>query len=72
MFTTYDLFSLEILFIGSWIQVFERKMSDGPLQNHWLLELWTKHTSKFEVEKFNGTNKNFGMWQCEAMDVLNS
>lgn len=29
MFTAYDLFSLEILFIGSWIQVFERKMSDG-------------------------------------------
>ena len=43
-----------------------------PLQNHWLLELWTKYTSKFEVEKFNGTNKIFGMWQCEVMDVLNS
>lgn len=25
---------------------------------------------KFEVEKFDGTN-NFGMWQCEVMDVLN-
>ena len=25
--------------------------------------------AKFEVEKFNGTN-NFGMWQCEMMDVL--
>ena len=24
---------------------------------------------KFEVEKFDGTN-NFGMWQCEVMDVL--
>jgi hypothetical protein len=23
----------------------------------------------FEVEKFDGT-KNFGMWQCEVMDVL--
>lgn len=26
-------------------------------------------TAKFEVEKFDGTN-NFGMWQCEVMDVL--
>ena len=25
--------------------------------------------AKFEVEKFHGTN-NFGMWQCEVMDVL--
>ena len=25
--------------------------------------------AKFEVEKFDGTN-NFGMWQCEVMDVL--
>lgn len=25
--------------------------------------------AKFEVEKFDGTN-NFGMWQCEIMDVL--
>ena len=25
--------------------------------------------AKFEVEKFDGTN-NFGMWQCEMMDVL--
>ena len=24
---------------------------------------------KFEVEKFDGTN-NFGMWQCEVLDVL--
>ena len=24
--------------------------------------------AKFEVEKFDGTN-NFGMWQCEVMDV---
>ena len=23
----------------------------------------------FEVEKFDGTN-NFGIWQCEVMDVL--
>lgn len=25
--------------------------------------------AKYEVEKFDGTN-NFGMWQCEVMDVL--
>ena len=25
--------------------------------------------AKFEVKKFDGTN-NFGMWQCEIMDVL--
>lgn len=25
--------------------------------------------AKFEAEKFDGTN-NFGMWQCEVMDVL--
>ena len=25
--------------------------------------------AKFEVEKFDGM-KNFGMWQCEVMDVL--
>ena len=25
--------------------------------------------NKFEVEKFDGTN-NFGMWQCEVMNVL--
>ena len=25
--------------------------------------------AKFEVEKFDGMN-NFGMWQCEVMDVL--
>ena len=24
---------------------------------------------KFEVKKFDGTN-NFGMWQCEVLDVL--
>jgi hypothetical protein len=24
---------------------------------------------KLEVDKFDGTN-NFGMWQCEVMDVL--
>jgi hypothetical protein len=26
--------------------------------------------SKFEVDKFDGTN-NFGMWQCEVLDILN-
>ena len=25
--------------------------------------------SKFEVEKFDRTN-NFGIWQCEVMDIL--
>jgi hypothetical protein len=25
--------------------------------------------AKFDVEKFDGQN-NFGMWQCEVMDVL--
>ena len=25
--------------------------------------------AKFEVEKFDGMN-NFGIWQCEVMDVL--
>ena len=25
--------------------------------------------AKFEVEKFDGTN-NFGIWQCEVMDIL--
>lgn len=25
--------------------------------------------TNFEVEKFNGTN-NFGMWQCEVLDIL--
>ena len=25
--------------------------------------------AKFEVEKFDGTN-NFGMWQCEVLDLL--
>ncbi|KAG2663573.1 hypothetical protein I3760_16G037700 [Carya illinoinensis] len=29
----------------------------------------TVSNAKFEVEKFDGTN-NFGMWQCEVMDVL--
>ena len=29
----------------------------------------TVSNAKFEVEKFNGSN-NFGMWQCEVMDVL--
>ncbi|KAG8485591.1 hypothetical protein CXB51_018981 [Gossypium anomalum] len=29
----------------------------------------TVTNAKFEVEKFNGTN-NFGMWQCEILDVL--
>ncbi|KAM2341126.1 hypothetical protein ACFX1X_020501 [Malus domestica] len=26
-------------------------------------------TTRLEVDKFNGFN-NFGMWQCEVMDVL--
>ncbi|CAL9004615.1 unnamed protein product, partial [Prunus brigantina] len=26
-------------------------------------------TTRLEVDKFNGSN-NFGMWQCEVMDVL--
>ncbi|KAG5563553.1 hypothetical protein RHGRI_006103 [Rhododendron griersonianum] len=26
-------------------------------------------SAKFDVEKFDGKN-NFGMWQCEVMDVL--
>lgn len=25
--------------------------------------------AKFDMEKFNGTN-NFGMWQCEVLDIL--
>ncbi|KAH9742736.1 hypothetical protein KPL70_003051 [Citrus sinensis] len=29
----------------------------------------TVTNAKFEVEKFDGTN-NFGMWQCELLDVL--
>ncbi|KAH9698452.1 Integrase catalytic domain-containing protein [Citrus sinensis] len=29
----------------------------------------TMINAKFKVEKFNGTN-NFGMWQCEVLDVL--
>ena len=29
----------------------------------------TVSNAKFEVEKFDGTN-NFGMWQCEVLDVL--
>ncbi|KAK5839561.1 hypothetical protein PVK06_008362 [Gossypium arboreum] len=29
----------------------------------------TMTNAKFEVEKFDGTN-NFGMWQCEILDVL--
>ena len=29
----------------------------------------TVTNAKFEVEKFDGTN-NFGMWQCEILDVL--
>ena len=29
----------------------------------------TMSNAKFEVEKFDGTN-NFGMWQCEVLDVL--
>ncbi|KAH9771353.1 Integrase catalytic domain-containing protein [Citrus sinensis] len=29
----------------------------------------TVTNAKFEVEKFDGTN-NFGMWQCEVLDVL--
>ncbi|KAG2687294.1 hypothetical protein I3760_09G044700 [Carya illinoinensis] len=29
----------------------------------------TVSNAKFEVEKFDGTS-NFGMWQCEVMDVL--
>ena len=29
----------------------------------------TVSNSKFEVEKFDGTN-NFSMWQCEVMDIL--
>ncbi|KAL9442051.1 hypothetical protein AB3S75_020539 [Citrus x aurantiifolia] len=29
----------------------------------------TVTNAKFEVEKFNGIN-NFGMWQCEVLDVL--
>ncbi|KAH9802500.1 hypothetical protein KPL71_001412 [Citrus sinensis] len=29
----------------------------------------TATNAKFEVEKFDGTN-NFGMWQCEVLDVL--
>ena len=29
----------------------------------------TVSNAKFEVEKFDGTN-NFGMWQCEVIDVL--
>ena len=29
----------------------------------------TLTNAKFEVEKFDGTN-NFGMWQCELLDVL--
>ncbi|KAG2669750.1 hypothetical protein I3760_14G048100 [Carya illinoinensis] len=29
----------------------------------------TVSNAKFEVEKFDGTS-NFGMWQCEVMDIL--
>ncbi|KAG5527861.1 hypothetical protein RHGRI_028706 [Rhododendron griersonianum] len=29
----------------------------------------TVSNAKFEVEKFDGTS-NFGMWQCEVLDVL--
>ncbi|KAG2727038.1 hypothetical protein I3760_01G142100 [Carya illinoinensis] len=29
----------------------------------------TVSNAKFEIEKFDGTN-NFGMWQCEVMDVF--
>ena len=29
----------------------------------------TMSNAKFEVEKFDMTN-NFGMWQCEVLDVL--
>ncbi|KAG2686192.1 hypothetical protein I3760_10G165700 [Carya illinoinensis] len=29
----------------------------------------TVSNAKFEVEKFDGTS-NFGIWQCEVMDVL--
>ena len=29
----------------------------------------TVTNANFEVEKFDGTN-NFGMWQCEVLDVL--
>ncbi|GFS36820.1 hypothetical protein Acr_00g0048190 [Actinidia rufa] len=29
----------------------------------------TMSNAKIEVEKFDGTN-NFGMWQCEVLDVL--
>ena len=29
----------------------------------------TMINAKFKVEKFDGTN-NFGMWQCEVLDVL--
>ena len=31
---------------------------------------WTTMTNvKFEVKKFDGTN-NFGIWQCDVLDVL--
>ena len=29
----------------------------------------TMTNAKFKVEKFDGTT-NFGMWQCEVLDVL--
>ena len=29
----------------------------------------TVTNAKFEMEKFDGTN-NFGIWQCEVLDVL--
>ncbi|KAL7168167.1 hypothetical protein ACSBR2_038581 [Camellia fascicularis] len=32
-------------------------------------QMRTLSNAKFEVENFDGTN-NFGMWQCEVMDVL--
>ncbi|KAG2688149.1 hypothetical protein I3760_09G081200 [Carya illinoinensis] len=48
----------------------ERSGRDRDSENASSSGRWsTVSNAKFEVEKFDGTS-NFGMWQCEVMDVL--
>ena len=48
----------------------ERSGRDRSSKNASSSKCWsTVSNAKFEVEKFDGTS-NFGMWQCEVMNVL--
>ncbi|KAG5546149.1 hypothetical protein RHGRI_018358 [Rhododendron griersonianum] len=47
----------------------DKKTSDEPSASSYMRRNSVSN-AKFEVDKFDGTI-NFGMWQCEVLDILN-